>query len=151
MVNPQTTTVCRTLRAWRRGNTPRGDFATAGYAGPPAGQGTTPTWEHPKDFRLMWFGIQDERKESTSPFLPLMSLVTKNLLSRAPFALNGTLSWWSRLHLQSLVVSIHQSTLGPRGYSSLTLWLIYKGLWFSSGDMNRLMLMFKFKVYILLC
>jgi hypothetical protein len=40
MVSPQATTACCTQRARRRGNTPRGDSATAGYTGPPAGQKT---------------------------------------------------------------------------------------------------------------
>jgi hypothetical protein len=38
MVSPQPTTAWCTRRSWWRGNTPRGDSATAGYAGPPAGQ-----------------------------------------------------------------------------------------------------------------
>jgi hypothetical protein len=39
MVGPQPMTACCTRRARGRDNTPRGDPATAGYAGPPAGQG----------------------------------------------------------------------------------------------------------------
>jgi hypothetical protein len=40
MVSPQPTTAHCTRRARRRGSTPRGDSAIAGYAGPPAGQGS---------------------------------------------------------------------------------------------------------------
>jgi hypothetical protein len=40
MVSPQPTTACCTRRRY---STSRGDSATAGYTGPPTGQGTTPT------------------------------------------------------------------------------------------------------------
>jgi hypothetical protein len=40
MVGPQETTACCTRRARQSGNTPMRDSATAGNAGPPAGQGT---------------------------------------------------------------------------------------------------------------
>jgi hypothetical protein len=38
-IGPEPTTACCIRQARRRGNTPSGDSATAGYVGPPAGQG----------------------------------------------------------------------------------------------------------------
>jgi hypothetical protein len=62
-----------------------------------------------------------------------MGWVTKTLSE-------GTLSRWSRLHLQSLAPT---NPLWARvvGYGPFSLWLIHKeGLCPSSGDINRLMM-----------
>jgi hypothetical protein len=60
-----------------------------------------------------------------------------NLLSRAS---EGTLSRWSRLHLQSLApTNPHWARVV--GYGPFSLWVIHKeGLCPSSGDINRLMM-----------
>jgi hypothetical protein len=65
--------------------------------------------------------------------------VTKYLLSRAPPCF--------RRHVKPLVstvfvvVSNHQSVLGPRGYGPISLCVIHKeGLLLSSEDINRLMM-----------
>jgi hypothetical protein len=62
-------------------------------------------------------------------------------------ASEGTLSRWSRLHLQSLApTNPHWARVV--GYGPFSLWVIHKeGLCPSSGDINRLMMMmiyFKF-------
>jgi hypothetical protein len=56
-------------------------------------------------------------------------------------ASEGTLSRWSRLHLQSLApTNPHWARVV--GYFPFSLWVIHKeGLCPSSGDINRLMMM----------
>jgi hypothetical protein len=56
-------------------------------------------------------------------------------------ASEGTLSRWSRLHLQSLTpTNPHWARVV--GYGPFSLWVIHKeGLCPSSGDINRLMMM----------
>jgi hypothetical protein len=55
----------------------------------------------------------------------------------------GTLSRWSRLHLQSLA-STNRHWARVVGYGPFSLCEIHKeGLYLSSGDINRLMMMIK--------
>jgi hypothetical protein len=56
----------------------------------------------------------------------------------------GTLSRWSRLHLQSLAPT-NQHWARVVGYGPFSLYVIHKeGLYPSSGDINRLMTMMMF-------
>jgi hypothetical protein len=53
----------------------------------------------------------------------------------------GTLSRWSRLHLQSLAPT-NPPWARVVGYGPFSLWVIHKeGLYPSSGDINKLMMM----------
>jgi hypothetical protein len=66
--------------------------------------------------------------------------MTKNILSRAPPCFEGTLSHWSRLHLQSLAPT-NPYWARVVGYDPFSLCVIHKeGLWLSSG-ISRLMMM----------
>jgi hypothetical protein len=57
-------------------------------------------------------------------------------------ASEGTLSRWSRLHLQSLAPTIPHWARVVGYYGPFSLWVIHKeGLCPSSGDINRLMMM----------
>jgi hypothetical protein len=59
-------------------------------------------------------------------------------------ASEGTLSRWTRLHLQSLAPTNPQRARVV-GYGPFSLWLIHKeGLCPSSGDINRLMIICKY-------
>jgi hypothetical protein len=70
-----------------------------------------------------------------------MVWVTKTLSSRAPPCFGGTLSRWSRLHLQSLA-PINPHSARVVGYGPFSLWVIRKvGLCPSIGDIKRLMMM----------
>jgi hypothetical protein len=72
---------------------------------------------------------------------PVLGWVTKTLSSRAPPCLEGTLSRWSRMHLQSLAAT-NPHWARVVGYGPFSLWVIHKeGLCPSSGDNNRLMMM----------
>jgi hypothetical protein len=67
-------------------------------------------------------------------------MADQNLLSQAPSCF-GTLSRWSKLHLQSLT-PINPHWARVVGYGPFSLCVIGKeGLCTSSGDINRLMMM----------
>jgi hypothetical protein len=69
--------------------------------------------------------------------------VTKNYYLEFLRASEGTLSRWSRLYLQSLAATNpHWACVA--GYDLFSLWVIHmEGLCPSSGDINRLMMMFE--------
>jgi hypothetical protein len=77
-----------------------------------------------------------------------LSMVSHGMGDQKPYHLElltrltqGTLSRWSRLHLQSLTpTNPHWARVV--GYGPFSLWVIHKeGLCPSSGDINRLMMM----------
>jgi hypothetical protein len=72
---------------------------------------------------------------------PVLGWVTKIYYVELLRAAEGTLSRWSRLHLQSLApTNPHWARMV--GYGPYSLWVIHKeGLCPSSGDINRLMMM----------
>jgi hypothetical protein len=72
---------------------------------------------------------------------PVLGLVTKIYYLELLRASEGTLSRWSRVHLQSLApANPHWARVV--GYGPFSLWLFHKeGLCPSSGDINRLMMM----------
>jgi hypothetical protein len=90
------------------------------------------------DSERYWL-VNDFLKHHRLDIKELVDLEIYNLeLLRAS---EGTLSCWSRLHLQSLA-SINPHWAGVVGYGPFSLWIIHKeGLCPSSGDINRLMMM----------
>jgi hypothetical protein len=72
---------------------------------------------------------------------PVLGWVTKIYYLELLRASEGTLSRWSRLHLQSLApTNPHWARVV--GYGPFSLWVIHmEGLCPSSGDINRLMMM----------
>jgi hypothetical protein len=74
--------------------------------------------------------------------LRLIDLFSFNMYTQLLRASEGTLSRWSRLHLQSLAPT-NPYWASVVGYSPFSLWLIHKeGLCPNSGDINRLMMMY---------
>jgi hypothetical protein len=71
---------------------------------------------------------------------PVLGWVTKIYYLELLRASEGTLSRWSRLHLQSLAPT-NPHWVRVVGYGPFFLWVIHKeGLCPSSGDINRLMM-----------